>query len=156
MGIRATIEEIIREELTDSEHFIVSIKSNETETDIKFYIDGYNGVGIATCAKLSRAVSRELDERGIDPDNLKYEISSPGADKPLTDLRQYHQHIGRDLEVTLKNDTKVDGELAEVKEDEIVLKVAKDKKKKNIENKTLRFEQIKQSVVRISFKKVKK
>jgi ribosome maturation factor RimP len=148
------ITQIIEEDLTTSDCFLVNIRSNERGTDMRFFIDGQNGVGIQTCARLSRKVSRILDEEYEDETPIRYEISSPGVDEPLVDKRQYPQHIGRELEIALAEDKTSTGELISVGEDsiEIAVSISKHKKKKQ----TLAFDDIIKSTVIISFKRKKK
>lgn len=155
LGIKASIEAILTSELEGSDYFIVDIKSNEEESAIQVYVDGYKGIGIADCAKLSRAVSRQLDEMEIEQEKLKFEISSPGADKPLTDKRQYFQHLGRELEVENDN-SMIRGTLHKVDDEKILLEIITDKKKKTKEIIPMEFTEIKKATVQISFKSVKK
>jgi ribosome maturation factor RimP len=154
LDVKQLITQIIEEDLTTSDCFLVNIRSNERGTDMRFFIDGQNGVGIQTCARLSRKVSRILDEEYEDETPIRYEISSPGVDEPLVDKRQYPQHIGRELEIALAEDKTSTGELISVGEDsiEIAVSISKHKKKKQ----TLAFDDIIKSTVIISFKRKKK
>lgn len=154
MDVKQFITEIIDSELSSTDCFLVNVKSNESGTDLRFFIDGENGVGIQTCARLSRKVSRILDEEYEDETPFRYEISSPGVDQPLLDKRQYHQHIGRELEIDLGNDQIVTGELLSVTENEIEIEVPISKKEK--EKQTVAFDEIIKSIVKISFKRKKK
>ena len=154
MDVKQLITQIIEEDLNTSDCFLVNIRSNERGTDMRFFIDGQNGVGIQTCARLSRKVSRILDEEYEDETPIRYEISSPGVDEPLVDKRQYPQHIGRELEIALAEDKTSTGELISVGEDSIEIAVSISKHKK--EKQTLAFDDIIKSTVIISFKRKKK
>ncbi len=154
MDLKAFITEIIESELTGSDHFLVSVVSNEAETSFKFFIDGKNGVDIQLCGRLSRKVSRLLDEEEYDDTPIRFEISSPGADRPLIDNRQYNQHIGRDLAVVMNDESELEGELLEVNEEGIVLETMASKHKKETNN--ILFNDINNSTVKISFKRKKK
>jgi|TARA_B110000879_G_C11178887_1_gene517351 ribosome maturation factor RimP len=121
---------------------------------MRFFIDGENGVGIQTCARLSRKVSRILDEEYEDETPIRYEISSPGVDEPLLDKRQYPQHIGRELEIELAEEKTINGELLSVGEESIEIEVSVSKHKK--EKQTVVFDDIIKSIVIISFKRKKK
>lgn len=153
MTVAEKIEKLILNELTDTDYFLVDKKISQNGSSMKFFVDGVNGVGIKTCSMLSRKVSAMLDEE--EPEHtLRFEISSPGADNPLIDRRQYHQHIGRTLEVLLLDDSAEKGDLKSVSDEALQLKVKVDKKKTDV--KEIPFENIKESTVKISFKKVKK
>ncbi len=154
MSVKELITKIIEEELTSTDCFLVSVDTNQLETDLRFYIDGLEGVSVKTCTRLSKKISRILDEEYLDDQPIRYEISSPGVDRPLEDKRQYPQHVCRDLEVACVDETSYEGELLEVLEDGIKLSVVVSKHKK--EEQVILFENIKNSTVKISFKPRKK
>lgn len=154
LRIKDLIQSVLEEELLKTDCFLVGVKSNESETDFKFFIDGKEGVGIKVIGKLSRAVSAALDEADTGEKAFRYEISSPGVENPLVDKRQYFQHIGRELTITLNDNSQAEGELINLNDDELELsvKIGKNKKEKRI----ISFENIKKSIVQISFKPKKK
>ncbi|MEN8695735.1 MAG: hypothetical protein ABF317_00410, partial [Bacteroidia bacterium] len=154
LDVRHFITQIIEEELSATNCFLVNIKSNESGSDLRFFIDGMQGVGIQTCARLSRKVSRLLDEEYEEETPFRYEISSPGVDQPLLDIRQYNQHIGRELEIELHTEETLKGELLNVAEATIDVEIVLSKKEK--EQRTIAFDDIKNSIVIISFKRKKK
>jgi ribosome maturation factor RimP len=154
LTIKDLITKIITEELVDTDSFLVGIDTNQAETDLKFFIDGTDGVSIQLCTKISRKISRILDEEYTEDTPIRYEISSPGADEPLVDIRQYKQHIGRDFTITLAEDEEVEGELTSIGDDNITLLVFISKHKK--EERVILFENIIKSTVKISFKRKKK
>lgn len=146
----------MKEELQETEYFLVGVKSNAAETSIQIYIDGVDGVGIGYCAKLSRRISATLDEMEFEAERYRYEISSPGADNPLVDIRQYPKHIGRELKLVLGEDQELIGKLLSVQDDQLTIEIVLDKKKKLTETKTIDFKNIMSSTVQISFKSVKR
>ena len=154
MGVKELITSIIEDELKETDSFLVGIDSNQAETSIRFFIDGFEGVSIQLCSQLSRKISRILDEEYTDDQPIRYEISSPGAEEPLVDLRQFHKHVGREIAVELNDDKIIQGELTKVLDDAIRLEVAVSKHK--TEEKTIVFDQINKSTVKISFKRKKK
>lgn len=154
MGVKELITGIIEEELKETDSFLVGVDSNQAETSIRFFIDGIDGVSIQLCSQLSRKVSRILDEEYTDDQPIRYEISSPGAEQPLVDLRQFYKHIGRELEVELTTSEIYTGELIQILDDTIKLSVLISKHKS--EEKTIVFNQINKSTVKLSFKRKKK
>lgn len=63
---------------------------------LRVVVDSDEGVELDTCAELSRTVSEKLDETDV-MGGAPYvlEVSSPGADRPLTELRHYRRAVGR-------------------------------------------------------------
>ncbi len=154
MAIKDLITRIINKELEETDSFLVGIDTNQAETDLKFFIDGAEGVSIQLCTKLSRKISGILDEEYTEDTPIRYEISSPGADQPLVDIRQYPQHLGRDFQLILADEELVEGELIAVGDSDITLSVNVSKHKK--EERVILLENIIKSTVKISFKRKKK
>lgn len=154
--LKHTIEEIVEKHLPDENHFIVEVKMAEKsgKTLLNLLIDSDQGVTIETCARVSRLVSEELEAKEFMPDAYTIEVSSPGLDYPLSSKRQYSKNIGRDLKVNLSADKEVIGKLLEVDDDGIKMLVKrKEKGKKATEEElAIPFEEVKKSVVQVSFK----
>jgi ribosome maturation factor RimP len=69
---------------------------------LRIVVDSDEGVQLDACAELSRAVSEKLDETdamGGAPYVL--EVTSPGADRPLTEPRHYRRATGRLMKARL-------------------------------------------------------
>ncbi|MER5974241.1 ribosome maturation factor RimP [Streptomyces sp. NPDC002055] len=69
---------------------------------LRIVVDSDEGVQLDACAELSRAVSEKLDASdamGGAPYVL--EVTSPGADRPLTEPRHYHRATGRLIKAQL-------------------------------------------------------
>jgi ribosome maturation factor RimP len=108
---------------------------------------------IAACASLSRALSGELETNELLEEAYTLEVSSPGLDYPLTEKRQYLKNIGRTLKVFLLTGEEVSGKLKEVEEQGIKLVVTKKEKgKKSVEEEhSFAFNELKKSIVQVSF-----
>lgn len=118
--------------------------------------DGVSPIGIDDCANISRKLNDLLSETLLTETNYVLEISSPGADKPLLFPKQYHKHIGRELEITKKDQSKAKGRLKSVDEEKLSLefetvKKENNKKVKNTVLLEIPFSEIIESVVIISF-----
>jgi len=147
--IQAIAEERFKE--TDlSECYIVDIEQSNTKLDV--FIDTDEGVKFWQCQKLSRAIEAYLDESLALGEKYTLEVSSPGIKRPLKFKRQYPRNIGRKLEITLKDRTKIKGKLTEVKEDLIIVE-SKGAKKRDIIVNTINFDDIEKTKVMISFSK---
>jgi len=142
--IRKLAEEAMAED--DSLFLVdVKIKGNTGNQKVLVFVDGDNGISIDACSRISRRISADLEEVDVIPGKYTLEVSSPGLDFPIVLHRQYVKNVGRALDVELNNGSKEEGELLEVTDDAIVLKGEK-------ENRSLKFEEIKQSKVKVSFK----
>ncbi len=79
------------------------------------------------CATLSRALSPVLEEADPIPGAYRLEVSSPGIDRPLTRLRDYHDWQGYEarleLDRTIEGRKKFKGVLAGVDGDNICLDI---------------------------------
>jgi ribosome maturation factor RimP len=81
---------------------------------LRVYIDKDGGVSLEDCEKVSKPLSKKLDE--LDPISHEYslEVSSPG-DRPLKKPRDFEKAIGTPIEVRLfkavDNLKKFEGEL---------------------------------------------
>ena len=82
-------------------------------------------IDINDCAKYSRIVSNLLDEKNLISDDYSLELSSPGIDRPLTRIKDFHNNKGNKIKITtvnLENEKKVyKGILADIMEKDILL-----------------------------------
>jgi len=82
-------------------------------------------IDINDCAKYSRIVSNLLDEKNLISDDYSLELSSPGIDRPLTRIKDFHNNKGNKIKITtvnLENKKKVyKGILADIIEKSILL-----------------------------------
>ena len=74
---------------------------------LRLYIESPNGVSADDCSKISRQVSALMDAE--DPLRGRYllEVSSPGIDRPLFELKHFASFVGS--KVSLRLQTPVDG-----------------------------------------------
>ncbi len=147
------IEALIGRLLPETEDiFLVSVSVKPTN-NIKIYLDADAGLNIDKCVKINRAMYRIMEEEGWYPDgNFSLEVSSPGIDEPLKLIRQYKKNIGRNVEVTIIDETKQQGKLLAVTEDTISIEYTEGKNKKAVLIiKEIPFDSIKQTIVLISF-----
>ncbi len=154
MSLKQTITEIVEKHLPDESHYVVDIQVIEkgVKPQVKILIDADGGLKIDTCAKVSRKVGNEIEENGLLPEAYVLEVSSPGIDYPLTTERQYRNNIGRKIKVTLIDNTEIEGELEAVEPEIVRLKTKKQKGKKADDEQTIiSLEQIKKSIVLVSF-----
>ena len=66
-------------------------------------------------AGLSRAISTQLDEFSALGDSpFTLEVTSPGVDRPLTELRHWRKNIGRLVNIVTKEDKEISGRIQSV------------------------------------------
>lgn len=123
----------------------VKVKGNSGNQKVLVFVDGDNGISIDACSKISRMIGAEIEEEDFMTGKYTLEVSSPGLDYPLTLHRQYVKNVGRSLVVETLEGTNIEGELLQVEKDEIFLKGSAEKR-------SIKFEEIKQSKVKVSFK----
>ncbi|OOG69268.1 ribosome maturation factor RimP [Algoriphagus sp. A40] len=154
--LRQAIEELVEKHLPNDSHFVVEVKLEEKagKTRVLILIDADQGITIEACAKVSRAVSEELEAKEMIGEAYVLEVSSPGLDFPLSSRRQYQKNIGRELKLTLASGTDVLGKLLEMDSEGVKLLVKKKEKGKKATEEELLvpFAEIKKSIVQVSFK----
>jgi ribosome maturation factor RimP len=155
MTLVDTIKTLVKDELIDSEYFLVDVVKGERSRKVQVLIDGDSGVTVDQCSRISRSISKVVDEEDFEADPFILEVSSPGADEPLMNIRQYKKHIGRKLDVETA-DGIVQYKLIEVLSDSIVGEPVLDKKQKKkkivVEPVTIGFGDVITSTVVLSFK----
>ncbi len=71
-------------------------------TVLRVYVDTVNGIDIASIEKVSRQISAVLDVEEPLSNHYTLEVSSPGLDRRLFRLNDYHQFIGRSVSLALR------------------------------------------------------
>ncbi|MFA7228721.1 MAG: hypothetical protein WC061_06790 [Melioribacteraceae bacterium] len=66
---------------------------------IEVYIDGEKGITAIDCANVSRDLNEALESGNLVGSNYRLDVSSPGVERPLKFLIQYHKHTGRKFEI---------------------------------------------------------
>ena len=152
--IEEQISDVIKEKLLEEgfeDCFIVELKISGNKR-IQVFIDCDSGMTINKCVKMSRHVEHYLDETLIMGDDYILEISSPGLDRPLI-KRQFFKNTGRYLRIKLNENQNIEGKLASVDENGIILDIKNKKEAKQIH---LNFDDIMEAKVIIKFNKSKK
>ena len=109
---RNLLLEMLHDAMSDQELFVVGLTvSDSVLPKVTVILDGPSGLGINECAVISRRLGRRIDEHYGEESAYSLEVTSPGADQPLTDPRQYPRHIGRSLALKLADGTEKTGTL---------------------------------------------
>ncbi|MFE4960396.1 ribosome maturation factor RimP [Streptomyces sp. NPDC056653] len=92
--LRGLLEPLVSAKELDLEEIEVSRAGRRRV--LRIIVDSDEGVELDACAELSRAISEKLDETdAMGEDEYVLEVSSPGADRPLTEHRHYVRATGR-------------------------------------------------------------
>ncbi|GAA3480608.1 MULTISPECIES: ribosome maturation factor RimP [Streptomyces] len=92
--LRGLLEPLVSAKQLDLEEIEVSRAGRRRV--LRIVVDSDEGVELDACAELSRAISEKLDETdAMGEDEYVLEVSSPGADRPLTEHRHYVRATGR-------------------------------------------------------------
>jgi ribosome maturation factor RimP len=133
-------------------HFLVDIWIKPTN-NIKVFIDADEGIILSLLIEYNRKLYKKLEESGLFPDgDFSLEVSSPGLDEPLKLFRQYKKNVGRYVDVTRTDSSKVEGRLIEATEDGILVETETGKgKKKETRQESILFDDIKSTKIQIKF-----
>lgn len=148
------ISDIITEYLEGTDKFLVEIKLRD-DNRIHVFLDSDNGLTIDDCVDVHRFIESKLDREKEDFELL---VSSSGIDKGFIVRRQYIKNIGRDVEVTVHDNKKVNGKLIAVDDEAIEIELQKTKNKKKDDDNSkgnikILFKDIKEAKAIISFRK---
>ena len=152
---RTLLLQMLTDAIGDGEQFVVGLTvSDSVMPKVTVTLDGPQGLGIHECAVISRRLNRRIEEHYGEDAQYSLEVTSPGADQPLHDPRQYPRHIGRELALKLTDGTLKNGTLtaatAEGVEIEEIIKVKT--KKTTLPAAFYSFGDIEEAKVVISFK----
>lgn len=154
MEIAEEIKRIAEEKLIGPSQFIVDVvvSSRRVPQKVTIIVDGDSGISIDDCAKISREVSKVLDDSQLLEAHYMLEVSTPGLDQPLKLKRQYKKNINRKLRVKFQ-DKIVEGRLLNVTDDNITVEQETGVgKKKVITPVEIQFSEIDKTFVLVSFK----
>jgi len=131
--------------------FIVNIKVKPIN-NIKVYLDADGGFSIEKCSAVNRKLYARIEAEQMFPaGDFSLEVSSPGVDEPLTQVRQYKKNIGRKVTVTDNDNAEKTGVLKDVTEEQITLEIKPAKQKEALIIAQIPFSNIKKTIVQIIF-----
>ncbi|MEW1893178.1 MULTISPECIES: ribosome maturation factor RimP [unclassified Streptomyces] len=120
--LRGLVEPLVSAEQLELEEIEVSRAGRRRV--LRIVVDSDEGVELDTCAELSRAISAKLDETDVmGEDEYVLEVSSPGADRPLSEHRHYVRATGRLARLNLSDGGELVARILAVDEDGLDLEV---------------------------------
>ena len=155
MDFRAKVEQLVHEFLeTRKDLYLVDLKISAGD-DITVILDGDEGLSLQDCLDASRAIEFNLDREEHD---FSLQVMSPGLSEPLKLPRQFKKNMGREIEVLLNSDEKIQGEVVAVDDEKVTLvlryrrpKLVGKGKEDVVENKEIPYTDIKKALVVIKF-----
>lgn len=105
-----TVKTIVDEWLTDKDYFLVSIEIDDNDR-IVVEIDHADGVWIDDCADLSHFIEERLNR---DDEDYELEVGSAGLGQPFKVEQQYHNFVGKEVDVMTAEGKKLTGTLVAV------------------------------------------
>ena len=152
---KKVVSQLIEEKLASSSNYLVDVVIKPGNL-IVVEIDNDEAVSIDDCAELSRYLEAHLDR---DVEDYELEVGSAGITSPFKVLRQYVKNIGNEVEMLLKNGSKLTGVLKSADENGVVVSVEKKVKPEGakrkvtvVEDESYTFDEIKYTKYLIRFK----
>lgn len=147
------VKELVEEKVKGSELFIVEVKVSGGNR-ISIALDRPTKLNVDDCAEVSRYVESQLNR---DIEDFELTVSSPGLDLPLRVLKQYEKYTERNVRVITKEGKLLLGKMTAANEEGITLELFRESKKKNkeqttIETVNLKYAEIKETKIEITFK----
>ena len=101
-SLEARVRALAEEAVADADLFVVGVdvRGFQGSRVVSVYVDGPGGAGSDDLVALTRSLSFTLDAEDFIKGRYRLDVSTPGADAPLSDLRQFPQHVGREIAVT--------------------------------------------------------
>jgi ribosome maturation factor RimP len=91
------IQKDIEEELAKAEPTVELLLCEMNGGTVRIYIDHPDGVDLATCERVTRALRALREEYGL-------EVSSPGPKRPLTKPDHFRRFVGRRAKIRTRSD----------------------------------------------------
>ena len=152
---KKVVSQLIEEKLASSSNYLVDVVIKPGNL-IVVEIDNDEAVSIDDCAELSRNLEEHLHR---DVEDYELEVGSAGITSPFKVLRQYVKNIGNEVEMLLKNGSKLTGVLKSADENGVVVSVEKKVKPEGakrkvtvVEDESYTFDEIKYTKYLIRFK----
>lgn len=119
---------------------------------LRVFIDSETGVDIEECGQLSERLGEKLDEVDPIPYNYFLEVSSPGAERPLKNARDFEKSIGKNVAIKtyepIDGEKQFEGELTSFDGEHVTLNIKIKTRNKEV---TIPYEKIAKARLAVSF-----
>tara|TARA_B100001123_G_scaffold324293_1_gene364225 strand:+ start:391 stop:852 length:462 start_codon:yes stop_codon:yes gene_type:complete len=103
----------------------INIVKNKFRSNIKIIIDSPDGVNIEDCVKVSKITRNAIQLDNVLDGDFDLEVSSPGINRPLFNIKDYNSNKGMKVKMKLKspqnNRKNLIGKIVEIKNDIITI-----------------------------------
>lgn len=151
MSLTQAITDLISPAVTEAGFYLeeVQIASPGSHRILTCVVDGLTPLNLDQVTVVSRIISDLLDSADVIGDTpFTLEVTSPGVDRPLTEVRHWTKNLTRLIKITLNDESVITGRLIEFDETSATLV---ENIKGRIKNHTVAFADIKRAVVEIEF-----
>ena len=151
MSLTQAITDLISPAVTEAGFYLeeVQIASPGSHRTVTCVVDGPTPLNLDQVTVVSRIISELLDSADVMGDTpFTLEVTSPGVDRPLTEVRHWTKNLTRLIKTTLNDGSVITGRLTEF--DEINATLVENIKGR-IKNHTVAFADIQRAVVEIEF-----
>lgn len=118
------VTELVNKWLEGNDYFLVDV-SVDANDKVVVEIDHNDGVWIEDCVSLSKFIEANMNR---DDEDYELEVGSAGIGQPFKVVRQYENHIGKEVEVLTADGKKFRGVLKSVNAPEFVVTVMEKRK----------------------------
>ena len=112
-----TITKLVEQHIQGTDVFLVEVIVKPGNA-IRVHVDRPEGISIDECVQISRFLNGQLDR---DVEDYSLEVSSPGLGAPFRVKQQYEKNLGRQIEVTMADGSRLEGKLGKVSEESFIL-----------------------------------
>ncbi len=113
----AKVKTLVEQWLTGKDYFLTDLTVTPDDC-ITVEIDQADGVWIEDCVQLSRFIEEHLSR---DEEDYELEVGSAGLGQPFKVLRQWQNHIGKQVEIITADGRKLKGTLEEADAEHVVI-----------------------------------
>lgn len=114
---KAKVKELVGQWLDGKDYFLTDLTVTPDDC-ITVEIDHADGVWIEDCVQLSRYIEEHLSR---DEEDYELEVGSAGLGQPFKVLRQWQNHVDKQVEIITADGRKLKGILSEADAEHIVL-----------------------------------
>jgi ribosome maturation factor RimP len=137
--IMTLVEELVTPILDDLSLELIDMEYVKEGSNwfLRVFIDKDTGVDIEECGIVSEQLSEKLDEIDPIPHNYFLEVSSPGAERPLKNEKDFMKSIGKNVYVKtyepIDGEKAFEGTLLSYSSEQLALEVTFKTRKKKVE-----------------------
>jgi len=145
---------IIENFLKNTDYSLIDfiLRGERNSKVLEIFVDSRNPVLIDELSLINKKIWKELQQNELSSGIIKFNVSSPGADKPFKYLWQIPKHTGRVVEIKMFSGELITGKLLKINEsnNEILIE---NYIEKECRERVIKYENIKEIKVKISFNK---